>query len=283
MLISGGYNVVAQSSAPAAAPAEAPAAKTALVHYDDLAQALSLIIGDQVKVVSFGALPKKEYSNLPSPLASFNRQALPLLKQKGFSALVLADLPSSSAAETEAAHYPRQKQFGPELTEWYSFAHDYCGITETFRQAQALGLSLHGVAANNVQEYLRTLQQNAWPVKARTLRTVDVLLGQGKSVVTYHELTANDVAPPAKKADSSFGWELKKRLNAGYVEIDLIQPELVPAAKGDELIGVHDWQKYIPAKGVNLLRFKNGRQVVILPRFNGVRQEQRAVKQPVCE
>jgi hypothetical protein len=279
MQISGYYNVVT-AALPAAQsqPAQSPA-KPELTHYDKLDEALALIINDQVKVVSFGAPPKKEYSNLPSPLQAFARQVLPFLQAKGFRALVMADLPASPEAEAEAG----QKQFGPVLSNWYSFSHDHCSLKETFAQANSLGIALHGAAASSIQKYTNNLLNSAWPIKARTLKTIDALLGQGKTVITFHDTAANDLTPQPKKADASFGWELNKRLGAGYMEIDLFQPELVPAGKEQELMGVANWRNYIPAKGVNVLRFNNGRQVIILPLFSGVRQEQRAVKQPVCE
>jgi len=240
--------------------------KISPTHFKDIRSAVASILNDNVKVVAFGEIHKEEASNLPSTLHHFSKNIMPLLAENGITNIVLEHLPSGKKAHSEFKAFGKTHKLGPFLKDWFAYHADYCGVIVAFEQAHALGISLHGGNASGEKEYNANLTRRAQLINQRTLAVIYSLLKKKKRVAAYTGALHNNIKPKAGKEDQSFGHILRKELGKGYVEVDIYLPDLFPAVE-DGYLGLWGMTPPVPDEGVNLINIKNGRYVLILPRF----------------
>ena len=256
--------------APEALPITAPpitATKTvapadySVVRFNTLSDAVDSIITDNIRVAAFAEIHKSQNTSLVSTLQHFAPEVMPLLAAKGINDLVFEALPSGSQAEAEA----NKGIFGPVLRDWYAFAPDYCGVKGTIQLARSNGIKLHGANFESVAEQHAKLNQSAVMINERTLATAQALLAKGQRVALYNGLDHNSIECLPGLQSRCFGSTLHDQLGSGYVEIDLLIPELAQNIDPRN-IDFGDWYANIPDQGVNLITLSSGRNLIIFPR-----------------
>jgi hypothetical protein len=259
---------------PAAQP---PSPNYTVVHFDSLSAALDSSLTEAVRVVAFGEIHKTENSSLVSTLQHFAPEAFPLLAQRHFNDFVFEGLPSSRQAAIEAS----RGRFGHFLQTWFAYHADYCGILSVLRQASQTGVRLHGVNFQNLAEQYAHFPQAAELINQRTLTTTQELLARGRRVALYNGLDHNNLTCLYGNTQTCFGQTLRRQLGSGYIEVDLLIPELAQLVSAGN-IAFPEWISNIPSQGVNRITFENGRTIIIFPWSITPIQEEFPIAAPAC-
>ncbi|MBN2057576.1 MAG: hypothetical protein JW782_02115 [Candidatus Saganbacteria bacterium] len=271
MLLSGCGASRAHISPPAEEP---PAATVAVIappqtapdrtvtNYPDLRSAVASILNDSIQVVAFGEIHKKEISDLVSTMQYFAREVMPLLADQGITDLVWEHLPAGESAAAEIEAFGQTQALGPFLTHWFGYNPDLPGALEVLRQARALGISLHGCHASGTGEYYANRLNIVEFLNERCLAVTQSLIEPDRRIAVYTGANHNNELPVAGQDHLSFGDELSSQFGDGYMEIDILLPELIPATQ--DLLHLDNWQELVPESGVNHIAFASGRQVIIL-------------------
>ncbi|MFC1568372.1 hypothetical protein ACFL37_01580 [Candidatus Margulisiibacteriota bacterium] len=260
-----------------------PVAAQTVTNFESMGAAIKHIFASEqnIQVIAFGEIHKSKASNLTPTLDHFAHEVPPVLADNNILDVVWEHIFSGKATQEEIAAFNKIQKLGPVLSQWLAYHPDYCGVIEMLRQADALGISLHGCRASDQEEYLGHLANPGTLIQKQALAAILGLLGQGKQVAVYTGAIHNDIEPLAGEGLKSFGQALRSKLGSGYVEVDIYLPELIPNVDAAYL-KLDNWEALAPEKGVNLVNLHNGRYVLILPRFSEPVVFEIPDKAPVC-
>jgi hypothetical protein len=233
-----------------------------------------------LRMISFGEIHKTEGSNLNSTLTYFAAQVMPVLKKYGINDLVFEPLPSGKKEITELQTFYRTLRLGPVLSRWFAYSSDYCAVINAIIKAIAQKIKLHPCHVSGIDEYRNNLPYLEGIINRNALFQIQSLLGRGNRVASYTGIDHNDIKPSTEKEYSSFGHVLRRELGAGYVEVDIYVPELLPLVYNKTAL--RKWLFLVPARGVNLVDFENGSYAIILPRSRQPIKESPPEETPVC-
>jgi len=273
----------ATAAASASAPITAPPVteiKYNVTNFASLSAAFENLLTDSVKVVAIGEIHKSHSSNLPSTMSYF-KDALPIFSQRGFKDLVFEPLPSNAKAESEAKLSGKTRGYGPFLNDWFAYHDDYCGIFLSIVAASSSGIAVHGVHFRDTKEQEAQFSNLAVLITSRARMETHELLAKDKKVIIYTGAVHNDIDPLTFREQLSFGKDLRKELDSGYIEVDIFLPELADNVPSD-VINMTNYKNYIPTDGVNVVNPQTGRYVILLPKFNGQVVNSIPEKNPAC-
>jgi hypothetical protein len=237
--------------------------------------ALTTIMSEKPNAVSFGEIHKgSNPANFTPTNMRFAEEILPYLPSFGIMDIVVEFLPDDPAADAEIAVFFIRGALGadtPILNQWISGT-EAAGKLRIMEVARENGMTIHGGNMNQAEcpdpfQIHEMFEEDPNTVsnlvRNHTMRRMEQVLSEGRSVASYVGIRHNNYAPESWDAEASFGDELFVQTGIHYIEVDLIVPELI--AGNERHIGLADPQSYIPASGVSLVD-QSPRYVIFFPR-----------------
>jgi hypothetical protein len=266
------------ATAPAAATAatakaampSAAAALPAFREHSDLASAVRSVLADSTRVIGFGELhARSDRPGVDSPLGRFAAEVLPALRPRLRQLVVetwAVQPRCGQVAERATAELRRATRRPPQTRD---------AIAELFRSAQRLGVPTRAMALDCADyQALRGGSDDAivhmLELTTRQLgeRAVAALRDAGPApalVAVYGGALHNDRFPTAGLEPWSYAAAVESVSAAGYLEIDVITPEL---AELEPSTASQPWAPLL-GQSAKVLSYQRGERsfVLVLPRM----------------
>lgn len=192
----------------------------------------------------------------------FAEELLPVMRQQGYSELVLEIFPvgnGKTPIDQEIDAFNRTGIIGDKMKMFLpAFDPDYRRVLE---KAHSLGMTIHAGGETYSQRvkggliYDRGLETQKKDIACNSERVVGNLIKQNKKVVWFGGSSHNDL-DPAKDKKASFGWRLEEFPFRKIVELEMVLPALSRRDGNYKALALPencDWSSFVPRRGVSLV------------------------------
>jgi hypothetical protein len=196
-------------------------------------EALQSLLTDKVKVVAVGeAHAQKGTESIPSSTQRFREQLLPLFKGKSEQLIVELMAPNNKCQKETKKVIKKQQvvtkpQKATNQNEYLQLGSDAkkLGITPFLLRPSCEELAAIDKAGDDaIEQMLKTI---ASLTEKQVVRSLKANGTKQRIVLTYGGALHNDIQPKKGREDWSFGPNLDRQTNEGYLEVDLIVPEFI--------------------------------------------------------
>ncbi len=232
------------------------------------------------KVIGFGEISPYQRYSVKYSIQRFSDEVLPVLARKGIKDLVLEAVLTDPQIKSELeAFYRTGRIHFPRLRRGVGC--DYNGYVALFKKARALGVRVHpgGISWSEAQATIflpsfGSLSLSLGKIAAkylarRLMKAVSRLYRAGRRVAFYAGYLHNNSIPQRNSRVATreiyLGIPLRRKLGKNYVEVDMFVPYAIQKEGQGRFIGFPNWRKHVPKSGVNLIKTRNLRYIILYP------------------